>query len=392
MDHKTYLTKKNFCVLPWVGVYIQPDGDVRNCAITRETLGNLNQEKLVDILEGPNNQNIKKDMLSDVFHSRCSHCHTLEKNQSNSFDQVSNRVWYLKTVKADDLTIFDKPENYKLNMLDLRWSNTCNFACVYCDESLSSAWAHELNKPPILNEKALLESLEYIYNNLESVKHIYLAGGEPLLIKENVVLLTKIKEINPDVTIRINTNLSVIDGPIYKLLKTFKNVHWTVSVDSIEKEFEYTRYGGTWSTFVKNLQQLTQDFELINFNSTWFVLNGSSILKCIDFLQEMGFHENTFIVNPLDNPIPWRVNNLPEAMIDDIKIKLKIKLASSDPKYSLYKSLQLMLNYLDIPFNKNINATFDELIKLDQRRKLDSSKIFTELYNLTEGNKHGKTI
>jgi len=385
MDHKTYLTKKNFCVLPWIGVYIQPNGDVRNCAVTPETIGNINNEKLVNILEGQANQNIKKDMLSNVFHDRCSHCYRLEHNQRNSFDQVSNRVWYLKTVKDDDLSMFDQPENYTLKMLDLRWSNTCNFACVYCDEYLSSAWARELNKTPIINEQALQESLEYIYNNLESVKHVYLAGGEPLLIKENVVLLEKLKEINPDVTIRINTNLSVIDGPVYKLLKTFKNVHWTVSVDSIEEEFEYVRYGGTWTKFVKNLQELTQDFKLINFNSTWFVLNGSSILKCFDFLQGMGFHENTFIVNPLDTPAPWHVSNLPIHMIDDIRIKLKAKLATSNPKYSLYNSLQLMLNYLDIPFDKNIDSTFAELKELDQRRGLDSSTVFTELYNLIEG-------
>ena len=99
MDHKTYLTKKNFCTLPWIGVYIQPDGSVRNCAITKEEIGNINQDSLDNILRGPVNQNIKKDMLSDVYHSRCSQCHSLEKGQKNDFNQVSNRVWYLKTLK-----------------------------------------------------------------------------------------------------------------------------------------------------------------------------------------------------------------------------------------------------------------------------------------------------
>ena len=33
----------------------------------------------------------------------------------------------------------------------------------------------------------------------------------------------------------------------------------------------------------------------------------------------------------------------------------------------------------------NINATINELKKIDNRRNLDSSKIFTELYNLIEG-------
>ena len=55
MDHKKYLTKKNFCTLPWVGVYIQPDVSVRNCAITKEEIGNINQDSLDNILRGPAN-------------------------------------------------------------------------------------------------------------------------------------------------------------------------------------------------------------------------------------------------------------------------------------------------------------------------------------------------
>lgn len=385
MDPKTYLTKKNFCTLPWVGVYIQADGSVRNCAITKEEIGNINQDSLDNILRGPINQNIKKDMLADISHSRCSQCHSLEKGQRNDFNQVSNRVWYLKTLKNSDLNIFDAPENYQLRQLDLRWSNTCNFACVYCGPDLSSAWEKELNQPQTINEQALQQSLNYIYNNLQTIEHIYLAGGEPLLIKENVNLLNKIKEINPDVEIRINTNLSVVDGPVYKLLKTFKNVHWTVSVDSIGAEFEYVRYGGTWNKFVENLQQLNKDFNKINFNLVWFVLNGSSILDCIDFLIKMGFHENTIIVNPLENPKYWHVNNLPKLVLDQIQNKIKDKLKTADPKYSLYNSLQLMLNYSNTPLEKNIDETITELKKIDNRRSLDSSKIFTEIYN-NQGN------
>ena len=386
MKPKEYLTKKSFCTLPWLGVYIQPDGDVRNCAITETTLGNINTQPLSDILHNNINQDIKKDMLGNVLHKRCSHCHLLEKNQKFTPDSVSNRVWYLKTLRLKDLDFFDKTENYKLKMLDLRWKNTCNFACIYCGPDLSSSWANELNMPQHINDEALQNSLDYIYNNLDTVDHIYLAGGEPLLIKENLILLKKIKEINPNIEIRINTNLSIINNEIYNLLKTFKNVHWTVSVDGVGAEFEYVRYGGLWDQFITNLQQLKQDFEKINFNSTWCILTAHGVLDCIDFLQNLGFHENTFIVNPLDNPRYWHVGNLPEILLVQLGDKIMSKLNSSNSKYSLYNSLTLMLNYISTPIEKNIKETFDELTKIDSRRKLDSSKIFTELYKFKEGN------
>lgn len=382
MTPKEYLTKKSFCTLPWLGVYIQPDGDVRNCAITRETLGNINDQPLVDILHNNVNQNIKKDMLNDVFHRRCSHCHTLEKNQKFTPDAISNRVWYLKTLVPKDLNFFDKPENYKLKMVDLRWRNTCNFSCIYCGPDLSSAWASELNMPQKINDAALQQSLQYIYDNLDSVEHIYLAGGEPLLIKENLALLKYLQESKPDIDIRINTNLSIINNEIYNLLKKFKNVHWTVSIDGIDKEFEYVRYGGSWPKFLSNLQQLRTDFDKINFNSTWCIMTAFGVLECIDYLQNLGFHENTFIVNPLDNPIEWHVGNLPDETLAQLKQKILAKLDHADRKYSLYNSLNLMLNYLSIPIEKNLQSTFDALQKIDARRNIDSKKIFVNLYNL----------
>ena len=385
MTPKEYLTKKSFCTLPWVGVYIQPDGDVRNCAITNETLGNINTQSLEDILHNSINQTIKKDMLADVFHTRCNHCHVLEKNQKFSINAVSNRIWYLKTLKLDDLDFFDDPAHYKLTMVDLRWKNTCNFACVYCGPDLSSAWANELKMPQHINDKALQQSLDYIYSNLDTVNHIYLAGGEPLLIKENLVLLKRIYEIKPNIEIRINTNLSIINNEIYNLLKQFKNVHWTVSIDGTKEEFEYVRYGGSWDQFVKNLQQLRQDFEKINFNSTWCIMTAYGVLDCIEFLQNLGFHENSFIVNPLDIPRQWHVGNLPNSELLKVEDAIKSKLTRSDPKYSLYNSLNLMLNYISMPIEKDIGATFDALEKIDIRRNIDSSKIFTELYKLKEG-------
>lgn len=383
MDAKTYLTKESFCVLPWTGIYIQPNGDVRNCAITKDTLGNINDTDLESILQGELNQIIKQDMLDDIKHPRCGQCHRLEKNQKKNFDQVSNRIWYIKKLKNSDFTLYDSPANFNLKILDLRWKNTCNFACVYCDSELSSRWAKELGQPQKIESDALAKSLNFVYDNLQHVEHIYLAGGEPLLMRENQILLEKLLIINPDVEIRINTNLSTLNNDIYRLLKKFKNVHWTISIDNLKEEFEYVRYGGEWNVFLDNLKILTTDFNIINFNLVWCVLNGQSILDCIDFfVNELGFHENSIIVIPLESPLWLNVNNLPDYKLDKIANNINTKIKQTNSTFCLNNSLVLMLNFIDKNFKKDLNLTFSELQKIDQRRGLDSKKILPGLYDI----------
>lgn len=382
MTPKDFLTNKALCVLPWTGVYIRPDGEVQNCAITQQPLGNINSDSLDSILHNDINVTIKKDMLQGVMHQRCSTCYRLEANQKNHFDQVTNRVWYIKIIEKNNLDFYDNPENHNLKILDLRWHNTCNFACVYCGPDLSSQWESELNLPQKINKDALQQSIAYIDSKLDQVEHVYLAGGEPLLIKENISLLNKIYVVNPNITIRINTNLSVVDNPVYNLLKKFKNVHWTISVDSVGEEFEYVRYGGRWDLFVKNLKQLATEFDTINFNMVWFVLNYQSIFECMDFLLDMGFHENTFIVNPLDSPDCLHILNLPDSKIAKIKNILSERLTQCNPSYALHNSLSLMLNILEQPHTKNLAALFHFLADLDHRRKLDSRSVFPDLYSM----------
>jgi ribosomal protein S13 len=119
------------------------------------------------------------------------------------------------------------------------------------------------------------------------------------------------------------------------------------------------------------------------------VLNATGIFDYIDFILDQGFHENSIIVNPLEFPRHWHVNNLSEETLQQLRVKIKNKLATTNPIYSLYNSLVLMLNYTDIPHEKNIKSTFEHLDQLDKRRGLNSREIFKDLYK--EEN-HGKTI
>jgi MoaA/NifB/PqqE/SkfB family radical SAM enzyme len=387
MTPADYVKHPALCALPWIGVYVNPDGKVKNCAISALELGDLHADPVEKILAGPNNVMVKQDMLAKIRHSRCNACYSVEdttKNKTQHFNS-SNRSWYKKYgIKNVNLDLYDHAENFDLRVLDLRWRNTCNFSCVYCGPDLSSQWASELkDKSFTIDEDVLGKNKKYIFENLSLITHVYLAGGEPLLIKENLELLNILKEQNPDVEIRINTNLSIIDNEIFKKLITFKNVKWTVSVDATGAEFEYIRYPGNWNKFYHNLLYLKQQEFDINFNMVWCVLNSTSILDCVDFLKSIGFHENSFIIQNLTSPVALDPRSLPAVELDRLKEKIKAMMTTSDPQYWLYKSLNSMYNFVNIPSpNTDMNNTLDFLNTLDKRRNLSSRDIFPMLYTL----------
>jgi len=212
-----------------------------------------------------------------------------------------------------------------------------------------------------------------------------MAGGEPLLMKENLELLALLKQVNPEVNLRVNTNLSKTDTQVFEAICEFKNVHWIVSVESLAQEFEYIRFGGCWTDFLDNLQTITQLEHKISFNMLWFLLNYDSIFDCVDYLKQIGFHNNSFIIGALLGPEHLNIRNLPENVLKLLENKLQDKISEA-PGYLLEDSYRNMLNYIQTPFEKNLKQSFEKLWEMDQRRGVDSSKIFTELYQLREEN------
>jgi hypothetical protein len=185
--------------------------------------------------------------------------------------------------------------------------------------------------------------------------------------------------------------LSKTNTQVFEQMCEFENVHWTVSVETMHQEFEYIRYGGKWDDFVANLKQIQQPGHRITFNMLWFLLNYDSIFDCVDWLKLQGFHNNSFVIGALLTPEYLNIRHLPEHVLQLLKLKLENKI-SQGPGYLLEDSYRNMLDYAQRPFEKNLDLSLDQLQQLDQRRGIDSSKIFRNLYQLREENTHGQTI
>ena len=366
-----------FCPIPWTGFMYNSNGDVLNCIRSQRPIGNLKDQSIHDILA--ENTVTKQNMLVGLSGQGCSVCYDLEQGK-NSFDIISDRVFYLKELKDVPLNTYDNIDTFDLRKIDIRWSNSCNFGCVYCGPDYSSKWAKELKiKVAEPSQERVEELKQFVFDNAHKLKHVYLAGGEPLLMKENLELLEILQERNPDVNIRVNSNLSKTGTPVFDKICEFRNVHWTVSVETLDKEFEYIRYGGRWTDFLENLDRITTLDHKISFNMLWFVLNYRSIFDCVDFLKDRGYHNNSFVIGPILGPNWLDVRNLPDDELDNINIALQSRL-DQNPGYLLEESYKNMMRHARLPFTKELASTFKNLNEMDQRRGLDSKTIFPEVY------------
>jgi radical SAM protein with 4Fe4S-binding SPASM domain len=375
------LLDNNFCVIPWTGFELEPNGNIKNCIISKEKLGNLNNQNIEEILKNNKTLEIKQDMLEGRYPSNCEGCYFQEKHRDKNFNDISSRIYYAKEIGPHiSKNLLDNNENFELRHVDLRWSNKCNQACVYCGSSYSSKWAKELNISVNSNKEQRDKLKKYVFDNVKNLKNIYMAGGEPLLMNENKELLNLLLEKNKDVHLRINTNLSHTDTGVFELIQKFKNVHWTISVESIEEQYEYIRFGGDWKKFLDNLKLIQFNIShKISFNMLYFILNYDSIFNCVSYFKNLGFHNNSFVIGPLYTPVYFNILNLPDKDIENLKKKFILEI-NKKPGFILQNSYENILKYLNEPFDKNLKETYNNLKMLDKRRNINSETVFPKLY------------
>lgn len=365
--------------MPWTGFELEPNGSVKNCIISTDRIGDIHQESIEKIMLGEKNTELKKSMLNDEKPKNCSGCYLQEQGRNNLMS-ISSRLYYNREIAPTiDISLFDDTKNFSLQHVDLRWTNQCNQACVYCGPEYSSKWAKELGKTVRSDADARQEVKDFVFKNIKQLKNIYLAGGEPLLMKENKEFLSLLLDKNPEVNIRVNTNLSATTTGVFELLCKFKNVHWIVSVESMGAEYEYIRYHGNWEEFLKNLNHIKQLNHKISFNMLFFILNYKSIFDTVDFLRSIGFHENSFIIGPLYTPRHLNVLNLPNSVLEEIKNNLELRIKSSN--HYLKNSFENVLEYIkNTEWSKDTNLFKSVVSSMDQRRGLSAGKIFKEVF------------
>ena len=301
------------CLMFKNGITIGPIGNVRPCCMYMN-----------DDIEQRYNEDGWRAKFDELYEEsltkwlpNCYECKAEEDRGGNSLRMDANK-W------------FEGTEG--IQYWDLKLHNTCNLTCVMCNPISSSKWQKLVNENPeedflrVVKSEAKIKTgwhkdiLPLMMEQLYDTKYLKFTGGEPFLIPHVRKIIKRLydEEVSPAVRLSIITNGTVpIDSEMLKMLLSFKDVVFLVSIDGIEDRFEYIRQGAEWKQVEANLKK----FKEIEVNNNNFHLN----------------------INYLPMSINAAQNESAEAWAKDLKVSFSKSVEIYRPKYLTYASLSVKL-------------------------------------------------
>lgn len=441
-----------FCPLPWLHVATRPNGDMRICCVANASgadtgdysVGLVKNEKGKPANFGNslpeeafNNEymkSVRMTMLEGKIPASCKKCFDEE-----SQGIVSKRLWEIATwrdegVDESDLIAETSPDGevpFKLQYLDLRLGNTCNLKCIMCSPHDSSQWVKEhkiiypqfqsnlIKKQMEWNKKEFNnkwhenpEFWKQIYEQIPNIKHLYFAGGEPLMIREHKWFLEEIirQGYAKNISIRYNSNGVLVNDEIIEVWKNFKTVRYSCSLDGIGEKGHYIRYPLDWKIVEENLWKLenTPDNIMPRIACAVQILNIKHIPDFIKWKVTSGFKklnmEKTVEGHVLGGglmsvhlvwiPTWLSLRVLPKEdkqeirkIFSELKDWLWENYTQDDEFWKInphgWQRWESILDWMDSDDQSNLLSDFKEYItRMDALRTTDFSEVFPELKHL----------
>ena len=365
---------------------------------------NFKDNTIEEIHNSEFTRNIRKQFLAGKRPAECNTCWVKEDAGGKSRRTFTNKMYAHKIDynKAVEITESDGSTTQMPIYWDLRFGNLCNLKCVMCGPQSSNMWykdwakVHSTDhfydsgtKIDIPDGKKKLGKdcaseydwwqsehfWEQLENNMDQLEHVYLVGGEPMLIETHYTFLQKLIDagIAGNVTLEYDTNITNVHQRAIDQWKHFKKLLLRVSIDDFGEQNDYIRFPSKWYKLDENvtrINKLLPDTQ-IEISVTWQILNAFTFLKLLDH------YDNYKIINIriLSNPSMLDVKHLPkQAKLDIINMY-----NSSIHKDKLMHLISYLTDNLD--YEGNYYTCLDFLEKLDKIRGTDWSKTFVELYN-----------
>lgn len=319
MNKKLANISSSFCFHPWTQLATNPLGELMNCCMQHAESGLFFDRpgNIETYWNSEPQKELRRDLLAGKRPSICSGCWNSESGGMRSKRQ--HELHYAPAAGIGEEQVMSLvAESAKANghcaspptYLDLKLSNKCNLKCRMCAPENSHLIHAEL-----LDYSQDFKPLEsYYHYGLQSearprwsseitverlmpmsrgLKRINISGGEPLLnplVPQFLEALVK-EDLAKDIHLTFNTNGLLKNPFLYGLFSQFKKVDVYISVDGIEKIYEYIRYPAEWNVLDRNMDHF-MEYSAPNVrmivSPTLQVLNALSIDKIYNWSRSKG--------------------------------------------------------------------------------------------------------
>lgn len=373
-----------FCKAPWISLQNDPRGFFNVCCVYADYSGIGSVENgWKAAWTGKKLEKIRKGFVDrDPFYTdKCKHCIAYEKvggSQRQSCDYYDSLV--------QEQTLGDSIQRGPV-FLDLRFSTICNQSCVMCGPHASSRWASNLHIKPVIMDSKPLVSL--VQDNIQTVKVIRFAGGEPLIVPEHYEILKLLIDAGrTDVKLVYNTNLSKLTFGKFNVLDLwtqFPNKEITISVDAVRERNDYIRFGSSWNVFEQNCKDVLQacSSDQVFYHPTIQILNIVSIPELFKFVEDVGGEMSKIILgNILTAPQELSLFSLQRDVRERILSSVCIEDYKNPFIQESWKKLVTAVEGNGVDYNLPIEKTIKYLDWIDGLHKTSWKDTFPELVSI----------
>lgn len=206
-----------YCELPFKGLYVYPNGDVRVCGWTYECIGNILEEDLDSIWHGEKAEKIRNSIRDGSF----SCCNKVAcRLCANGNEELPPEEFEKRAVTADKPKIIDAAYDY-----------ICNHKCPSCRNDF-----YKPNQEYIDNINKMSEILIPVLNEAE--RFSFNGNGDLFASPYIMNAMSKINPVNKDCQIDIQTNGVLFTEKNWEKIKFFSeyNLRVIVTPNSFDRQ------------------------------------------------------------------------------------------------------------------------------------------------------------
>ena len=389
---------------PFTGLATREDGAI--CACCRShPIGFIQKDTLENIWNNDTMQRIRRQVLNNERPPECEPCFSLEDQgvESLRMRHIAGKIPEAR-INLYPNTQLQEIMPFEIPTMELKLNNLCNLKCRMCHPMDSTAWndwsevkdfykaegnimydiveEHNLENKPFLDK--FQDSTEW-WASLEKLlphfRRVEFAGGEPLMDPQHYRILDMLAPYGDQIEIKYATNLSTLgknNRTIWEYWPKFKSVAVNVSIDGMEKSYEYVRGNASWAELINNIKQIQTipNISRIVGAVTVQVSNVLILDKIIEyFLDDLGI---IFHTHRVEYPKILSAQVLPR----ELKVLAITKLRAVEQRleeFKMVKKYPELLAYTRGQIQDNINY----LISRDQSDKWQDCVSFNQALDST---------